>query len=370
VTSRIVLFGATGYTGRLTAAALVARGARPVLAGRSPDRLAELATELGGLDTAVADVAEPETVHRLVQSRDVLVTTVGPFTRYGGPALEAAVRAGATYLDSTGEPGFLWRVFDEWSPKAERAGAALIPAFGYDYVPGNAAAAVALEEAGAAAVRVDIGYFVTGKAVGLAMSSGTMTTLATLSSSAGDPVAVYRGWRLERGRLGRSVRSFDVAGGRRSAVSMSSSEHFAIPRLAPGLREVNVYNGWFGSLSRVVQAASAVNELVLRLPGNRLLRDLTAKLTPDVTGRGPDADERARTGSEAVALVYDAAGELLAEARLSGPNGYELTADLLAWGAVHAAEGGVAKTGALGPVDAFGLPALLDGLQSAGMKRL
>jgi short subunit dehydrogenase-like uncharacterized protein len=55
--SRIVVFGATGYTGRKTAEALVARGERPVLAGRSADRLADLAERLGGLETAVADVA-------------------------------------------------------------------------------------------------------------------------------------------------------------------------------------------------------------------------------------------------------------------------------------------------------------------------
>jgi short subunit dehydrogenase-like uncharacterized protein len=367
VTARIVLFGATGYTGRLTAEALAARGAQPVLAGRSRDRLIELATELGGLDTAVADAGQPETVHQLVSRGDVLVTTVGPFARYGGPALEAAVRAGATYFDSTGEPGFLWQLFDEWSPKAERAGAALIPAFGYDFVPGNAAAAVALEEAGDAAVRVDVGYFATGTPMMRAMSSGT---LATMVGSASEPAVVYRDWRLEPARAGRSVRTFDVAGGARSAFSMSASEHFAVPRLAPGLREVNVYNGWFGPFSRVIQGVSAVNAVASRLPGSQVVRGLAAKITPTATGRGPDADERARTGSEVVAVVYDAAGEQLAEARLTGPNGYELTADLLAWGAIRAAEGAVVGTGALGPVDAFGLPALLEGLQSAGMKRL
>jgi short subunit dehydrogenase-like uncharacterized protein len=65
--SRVVLFGATGYTGRLTAQALVGRGARPVLAGRN----AELSRALGGLETAVADVSRPGTVHALVEKGDV-----------------------------------------------------------------------------------------------------------------------------------------------------------------------------------------------------------------------------------------------------------------------------------------------------------
>ena len=110
---RIVLFGATGYTGRLTAEALVARGAKPVLAARNAGALSELADELGGgLETAVADVSRPESVGALVSKGDVMVSTVGPFARWGGPAIEAAIRVGAAYLDSTGESSFIRRVFE------------------------------------------------------------------------------------------------------------------------------------------------------------------------------------------------------------------------------------------------------------------
>jgi short subunit dehydrogenase-like uncharacterized protein len=93
---RIVVFGATGYTGRKTAEALVARGERPVLAGRSAARLAELAAELGGLETAVGDVERPATVNELVDRGDVLIATVGPFVRFGRPAVEAAIQKGRT----------------------------------------------------------------------------------------------------------------------------------------------------------------------------------------------------------------------------------------------------------------------------------
>ena len=87
---RIVLFGATGYTGELTARAMVRRGARPVLAARAR-AWSELAAELGGLETSVADVHDPPSVAALVEEGDVLVTTVGPFTRWGEPALMAAL---------------------------------------------------------------------------------------------------------------------------------------------------------------------------------------------------------------------------------------------------------------------------------------
>src|ERR1700759_5134483 len=104
--SRIVLFGATGYTGDLTARALVKRGVRPVLAGRSANKLAQLSAELGGLEYALADVTDPASVAAVVEQGDVLVSTVGPFDRYGQAALAAVVAKGAHYLDSNGEPPF------------------------------------------------------------------------------------------------------------------------------------------------------------------------------------------------------------------------------------------------------------------------
>jgi short subunit dehydrogenase-like uncharacterized protein len=104
---RIVLYGATGYMGELAARAMVARGVRPVLAGRSKERLTALATRLGQpgdgieLETAVADIARPEPLRRLLTNGDVLVSTAGPFLKVGRSAVLAAVDAGAIYLDSS-----------------------------------------------------------------------------------------------------------------------------------------------------------------------------------------------------------------------------------------------------------------------------
>src|SRR2546423_6832288 len=127
---RIVLFGATGYTGRLVADALVEQGARPVLAARSADKLEEMADELGGLETQTADVARPKTVKALVERGDVLVSTVGPFQRFGDPALDAAIDGRAVaYIDSTGEAPFIQRAFEVTSARANPAPAALLTAF-------------------------------------------------------------------------------------------------------------------------------------------------------------------------------------------------------------------------------------------------
>jgi hypothetical protein len=157
---RIVLYGATGYIGGLTAQAMVAAGARPVLAGRDQGRLNALAARLSqagdgiALETAVAGIESPEPLRRLLEAGDVLVSTAGPFMKVGRPAVAAAVDAGAVYLDSSGEPPFIRQVFEEFGPRAERTGAVLLTAFGYDYVPGNLAGALALQAAGPAATRV------------------------------------------------------------------------------------------------------------------------------------------------------------------------------------------------------------------------
>src|ERR1700710_254656 len=128
---RIIVFGATGYTGRLGSEQLVARGERPLLVARDRSRVEALAGELGGLDSAVADVVQPSSLAALLEPGDVLATTVGPFARWGGAALDAAIGAGAHYIDSTGEPAFIRRVFEREDARAREADVGLLTAFGY-----------------------------------------------------------------------------------------------------------------------------------------------------------------------------------------------------------------------------------------------
>ena len=373
---RIVVFGATGYTGRLVSEALVGRDARPVLAGRSRDRLTELAADLGGLEVAVADVSEPASLRALVEPGDVLVTTVGPFLRWGDVAARAAIDGGAHYLDSTGEPPFIRRVFEEYGPAAERASIGMVTAFGYDYVPGNLAGGLALREAGALARRLDVGYFLTGRpsadgglrsrlAAGLGGMSGG--TLASTMEALARPSYAFQGGRIVTERGAKRVRSFDLGGRRSEGFSVGASEHFTLPRQAPGLLEVNAYLGWFGPMSRVVQVSGVVNSAIASVPaGRRALGALAARASGS-TG-GPSAEARAGTGSVVVAIAYDGTGAELAQVRLVGVNGYTFTGEILAWGAIRAAAGGLSGAGALGPVDGFGLDELQDGVASAGLR--
>jgi short subunit dehydrogenase-like uncharacterized protein len=354
---RIVLFGATGYTGGLAARALVARGAAPVLAGRSRERVEALAAQLGGLPPAVADVTRPQSIRALLEPGDVLISTVGPFVRWGRPALHAALDAGAHYLDSTGEPPFIRTVFEDHDAPARTAGVGLLTAFGYDYVPGNLAGALALRDAGERAVSVDVGYFVGG---GAQPSGGTRASAVGMLA---EPAYAFAGGRLVSARTARRVRSFDG----RPAVSVGGTEQFALPRVHPGLRDARVWLGWFGPASRPLQAISAVTSLATRLPGARgTIETVAGKLVKGSTG-GPDAATRATARSFVVAIASDAQGAPLATVRLEGDNPYDFTANMLAWSALTAAGGGLRGAGALGPVDAFGLEALQAGVASAGI---
>jgi len=362
MTSRIVLLGATGYTGALTAEALVARGARPVLAGRSPDKLTVLAEKLGGLETARADVSDPAVVRALLEPGDVLVTTVGPFLQLGEPALAAAVDAGAVYLDSTGEPPFVRRVFEEFGPRADRA--TLVPAFGLDYVPGNLAGALALQEAGDRAHRLDVGYSMQGTR-GQAFSRGTLV------SSMGvlfEPGFAFTGGRLVSQTPGHRTWRFDAAGRNRQGLSIGGSEHLTLPALAPSLREVGVFLDWLGPATGPAHLLSPFTGLAARIPGTSRAAQRLASAVGRRFAEGPSTGN-AQARSIAVAEVRDRAGELVSRVELTGPEPYGFTGAMLAWGATTAAAGGVPTTGAAGPVQAFGLEALTAGAAEAGLVR-
>jgi short subunit dehydrogenase-like uncharacterized protein len=366
VAGRIVLFGATGYTGRLVAAALVDRGARPVLAGRSADSLAAMSDDLGGgLETQTADIGEPTSVRALVERGDVLVSTVGPFKKYGDAAVEAAIDAGAHYIDSTGEPPFIRRVFEDWGPRAEASGSGLLTAFGYDYVPGNLAGALALEEAGELATKIAVGYFMSGGDSDLrsAMSGGTAASAAGVVLERG---VAYRDGRIVGERPAKRVRSFDWSGKDLTAMSLGASEHYALPRLHSNLRDVDAYLGWFGPASRPMQVVSLVGEL----PGAKtVFGAVLGRVTKGSSG-GPDAEARAKSESRIVAEASDADGNILSRVLMRGPNGYTFTGDIMAWGAQHAGANGLEGVGALGPVDGFGLRTLEAGCAEVGLKRV
>ncbi|WP_020667178.1 saccharopine dehydrogenase family protein [Amycolatopsis nigrescens] len=367
MTGRIVLLGATGFTGRLTAERMVRRGLRPLLVARDPARLAPLAErlgELGELETRRADVTEPGALKSVLGPGDVLVSTVGPFVRLGHAAVTAAIEAGAWYFDSCGEAPFIREVFERYGAAAERAGVGLVPGFGYDYVPGNLAGALALEAAGPAAVRVDTGYFVTGGTPGPALM--TPGTAASLVGCLLEPGFTWRDGELRADPAGARTRRFPLPTGRSLAMSLGGSEHLALPRSYPRLREVNVYLGWFGETTRLLSLTAAAFPALARVPG---VKPAFARLSRRLAGSsiGPDPIAVDTIRSHVVGLALDESGAVLAESHLRGPNGYPITGSLLTWASERAADGGLRATGALGPIEAFGLAELRSAAALAGL---
>lgn len=374
MTGRVVLFGATGYTGRLAAEAMTRAGLAPVLAGRSPEALIDLVGDLAGLgpiDRAptwrTADVADPSTVRALVEGPDdVLVTTVGPFSDLGRPALDAAIDAGCAYVDSTGESTFIRDVFVNEHARAARSGARLLTAFGYDYVPGNLAAALAIRDAHDTAsgpVTVEVGYFVRG---GMSMSSGTRATSARMLD---EPPPALRNGRVAPARS--RVLAFDVGGERRDGLPIGGSEVFALPRLDARVRDVDVFLGWLGRWTKAAHIGGNVLATAARIPGvGSLLGAGMRRAAGGPTGQGPSASERAGSVSVAVARTLDGVGREISRARVEGPSPYDLTAELLAWAAAMLLTRQELDTGALGPADAFGLAALEAGCADVGLRRV
>src|SRR3954449_675691 len=137
-TGPIAVYAATGYTGRLVAAELRRRGAEFVLAGRNPAKLEILAEELGdGVETRAARLDDEAKLGELLEPCAAVIACAGPFRLHGEPVLAAAVDARTHYLDTTGEQPFMRTVFEDYGPRAERAGVALVTAMGFDYAPGD-----------------------------------------------------------------------------------------------------------------------------------------------------------------------------------------------------------------------------------------
>lgn len=361
--NRIVVFGATGYTGRKTVATLLQRNIRPVIAGRDRNKLEQLSEMHGGLEFQVADVSAPRSVRVLLNPGDILITTVGPFLRHGQAALDAALDAGAHYIDSTGEPSFVRHLVATAHDRAKQRGLIFLPAFGYDYVPGHLAGAAALSAAGPLATRVAIGYFIApGKK--FRRSQGTN---ASLFAAALDPGLFWRDGRLVEDFGATRWRSFSVGKLTLDAVSIPSSEHLWLPGVYPQLTDVEAYLGWFGNGSRWMSRLSRMNAPLLRVSWiSRMLKSLAP--APKSEGDGPSDEELLNSGAHVVALAYDRNGKELARADLVGLDGYNYTARMLACAAKAIADGVVSAAGALGPLQALGYQPLVKANYESGLE--
>ena len=141
----IVVFGATGFTGALTAEYLAAHApaqTRWALAGRNPDKLSALRRRLAEIEPACAelelleaDVHDPASLRAVAHATRVVITAVGPYVNYGEPLVAACATAGTAYVDLTGEPEFVDRMWLRYHEQAQRSGARLVHSCGFDSIP-------------------------------------------------------------------------------------------------------------------------------------------------------------------------------------------------------------------------------------------
>ena len=190
----IVLYGATGFVGKLTAEYLAQAGgdARIALAGRSTERLRAVRDALGesaqSWSLVAADAASPSTLDEMAARTRVVVTTVGPYTRYGLPLVAACAGAGTDYADLTGEPPFIRSSIDHYHKQAVDTGARIVHACGFDSIPSDLSVYAlyrAASEAGAGEL-VDTDFVVRSMSGGL--SGGTIASLLeVLRTVSSDP---------------------------------------------------------------------------------------------------------------------------------------------------------------------------------------
>lgn len=139
----IVLYGATGFVGKLTAEYLARAGgdARIALAGRSTERLLATREALGGSARSwpilQADASSPSTLDAMAAQTQVVITTVGPYTRYGLPLVAACAAAGTDYADLTGEAMFVRNSIDLHHKQAVDTGARIVHSCGFDSIPSD-----------------------------------------------------------------------------------------------------------------------------------------------------------------------------------------------------------------------------------------
>jgi short subunit dehydrogenase-like uncharacterized protein len=338
----LLIYGSTGYTGRLIVIEALARGLRPTLAGRNADAVRAHAESLG-LEWRAARIDDPSGLDAALTGATVVLHCAGPFARTWRAMSDACLRTRVHYLDITGEIA----VFEGLAGRdreAQAAGLMFLPGVGFDVVPSDCLAAH-LARRLPNAVRLSLAFRAQG-----GMSRGTLSTMV---ENLGSPGAVRRDGKIVPVPQAWRTRRIDFGDGRsRDATTIpwgdvSTAFHStSIPdievyvSMRPALRRAAIASRWLGPLLR--------SGIVRRALAARVRRG----------SPGPNETERTRGVSllwgEAIAANGDRA-----EARLRGASGYVLTAQT----AVHLAAKalrGQTRAGFQTPSRAYGADVILE----------
>ena len=344
-----MLYGAYGYTGRLIAAEALARGERPVLAGRNGDALRRLAAELG-LEALPLALDDPAQLRAAVAPFDAVLHAAGPYVRTAAPMRAACLAERTHYLDITGEvPVFVDSLATDASARA--AGVAVISGVGFDIVPSDCLGAmVAARLPGATRLDVAIAGFD-------AASGGTLITALELMDAGG---LVRRDGALVAWPLGQGARQITFGDGVARWALPTPMGDLATAQQSTGIPNVTVYVVF--PATRALRVTVPLTQALFSLgPLRRGAQALLARFLD-----GPDEARRrtARTRFWARATAEDGR---FAEGWLETAEAYQFTAEA----AVAAVMQVVARSapnrppadlpvGALTPSQAFGADFVLE----------
>jgi short subunit dehydrogenase-like uncharacterized protein len=376
----VVVFGATGFTGALTAEYLAHRApatTRWALAGRNRDkleavrrRLAEISPAAAQLPLVTADTSDASSMRKLAESTRVVITTVGPYIKYGEPVVAACAAAGTSYVDLTGEPEFVDLMWLRYHEPSQQTGARLIHSCGFDSIPYDLGALFAVQRL-PEGVPIKLEGFVRA---GGTFSGGTYHSALHIMGRLrqGMKVASERKQREPRpdGRRVRGVQGKphrdDEAGGwvapfptidpqtvLRSARALDrygpdfSYSHYIVVKQLPVLVGMGVGAG-----------------TVIALAQLKPTRDLLLKLKDP--GEGPTPEQREKAWFK-VKMVGEGGGKRVVAEVTGGDPGYGETSKMLAESALCLAHDELSeRAGQLTPAVAMG-DALISRLQAAGI---
>jgi short subunit dehydrogenase-like uncharacterized protein len=376
----IVIFGATGFTGQLTAE-YMARNApaetRWALAGRSlgklegvRDRLTQVNPAAAQLPLLQADINDPSSVRALAQSARVVITTVGPYIEYGEPLVAACAAAGTDYVDLTGEPEFVDTMWLRYHEQAERSGARLVHSCGFDSIPYDLGVLYTVGQLPEAAP-IHVDGFVR---FGGTFSGGTYHSAIRIMGRLRQGAQVARERRRQEPRPnGRTIKGRPgkphhepSAGG--WAVPFPTIDPQTVLRSARALDRYGPdfsYSHYLVSKHLpVLVGMTAGAGIAVALAQVGPTRDLLLKLKDP--GEGPTPEQRER-GWFKVRFAGEAGGKRIATEVSGGDPGYGETSKMLAESALCLAGDELPeRAGQLTPAVAMGQP-LIDRLTRAGI---
>ncbi|GHG85438.1 saccharopine dehydrogenase family protein [Streptomyces lanatus] len=372
----IVLFGATGFVGVLTAEYLAAHapeGLRWAIAGRSAEKLERLRESLPGGDgvgVLEADVADPASMRRLAEHARVVATTVGPYVTYGEDLVAACADTGADYLDLSGEPEFVDLTYVRHDARARETGARLVHACGFDSVPHDLGAYFTVQQL-PQEVPLTVDGFVTADAM---FSGGTFASALNQFARGRQMLAAARDRARHEPRLmGR--RALAPTGVPRFAKEVGSWA-VPLPTIDPQIvkrsaRALDRYGPDFRyrhfaavrHLPVAVGGVAAMGALftAAQLPPAR--RWMSGRLKP---GEGPSPEKRAKSWFS-VRFVGEGGGRRVFTEVAGGDPGYDETAKMFAESALSLAFDDLPPTaGQVTTAVAMG-DALIERLRAAGI---